>query len=223
MEKRVGQAGINLIKEFEGCRLTAYKCPAGVWTIGYGHTAGVKRGMKITQAQADKYLVEDCQKFANYVDDKAYVPFTNQLNSNQRDALISFAYNCGPGSLKSLCAKRDISQVAAALLLYNKANGQVLAGLVRRRQAERDLFNKAVKSSPSSTSKKETEAYNMDTIQKGSKGKAVKIWQIIVGVTPDGDFGEKTEKATEKFQKKKKLTVDGVVGPKSWEAGFNSI
>lgn len=223
MEKRVGQAGINLIKEFEGCRLTAYKCPAGVWTIGYGHTAGVKRGMTITQAQADKYLVEDCQKFADYVDNKAYVPFTNQLNSNQRDALISFAYNCGPGSLKTLCEKRDISQVAAALLLYNKANGQVLAGLVRRRQAERDLFNKAVKSSSSSTSKKETEAYNMDTIQKGSKGKAVMIWQIIVGVTPDGDFGGKTEKATEKFQKKKKLTVDGVVGPKSWEAGFNSI
>lgn len=67
------------------------------------------------------------------------------------------------------------------------------------------------------------EAYDMPTIKKGSKGKAVKIWQIIIGVEPDGDFGSKTLSATKTFQKAKGLTVDGVVGPKSWVAGFKVV
>lgn len=63
MEMRTGEAGLHIIKSFEGCRLTAYKCPAGVWTIGYGHTLGVKEGQRITQAQADGLLVEDIRKY----------------------------------------------------------------------------------------------------------------------------------------------------------------
>ena len=77
--------------------------------------------------------------------------------------------------------------------------------------------------SESDTPVETEEAYDMPTIKKGSKGKAVKIWQIIIGVEPDGDFGSKTLSATKTFQKAKGLTVDGVVGPKSWVAGFKVV
>lgn len=132
---KTSKKGIDLIKSFEGCRLTAYKCPAGVWTIGYGHTEGVKEGQSITQEKADIYLTLDLEKYEGYVE------ATNlQLNQNQFDALVSFTYNCGHGNLKTLIKNRSLQQIAEALLLYNKANGKVLAGLTRRREAERELF-----------------------------------------------------------------------------------
>ena len=84
--RKIGQAGLALIKQYEGCRLAAYRCAAGVWTIGYGHTAGVHSGMTITQAQADAYLQQDIAKFEGYVNNPAYVPITEQLNQNQFDA-----------------------------------------------------------------------------------------------------------------------------------------
>lgn len=132
---RISSKGINLIKSFEGCHLTAYKCPAGVWTIGYGHTVGIKEGQTITQAQADAYLVSDLEKYEKYVANTKL-----DLNQNQFDALVSFTYNCGNGNLKTLVQNRTLSQIAAAMLLYNKSGGKVLNGLVRRRQAEHDLF-----------------------------------------------------------------------------------
>lgn len=134
---RTGQNGINLIKKFEGCRLTAYKCPAGVWTIGYGHTAGVKEGQKITQTQADTYLKEDLKVYEKHVNN-LQLP----LNQNQFDALVSFCYNCGSGNLKTLVKNRTLPQIADALLLYNKGGGVILNGLVKRRNAERELFLK---------------------------------------------------------------------------------
>lgn len=143
--RTIGQAGLALIKKFEGCRLTAYQCAAGVWTIGYGHTSGVKRGQTITQAQAEAYLIADCQKFADYVDNPSYVPITESLNANQRDALISFAYNCGQGNLKKLCFGRATSQIVANMPLYCKAGGKRLQGLVNRREAEVKLFNTPVR------------------------------------------------------------------------------
>lgn len=139
--KRISQNGLNLIMKFEGCRLQAYRCAAGVWTIGYGHTAGVSSGMKITRAQAEEYLKQDCRKFENYVNNKTYVPVTEQLNQNQFDALVSFAFNCGQGNLKKLCSGRTTAQIAAAIPKYNKAAGKVLSGLVRRRAAEQALFH----------------------------------------------------------------------------------
>ena len=132
---KTSSRGIELIKSFEGCRLTAYKCPAGVWTIGYGHTAGVKSGMTITQAQADAYLAEDLEKYEKYVSNTKL-----ELNQNQFDALVSFTYNCGNGNLKTLVQNRTLSQIADAMLLYTKSGGKTLQGLVRRRQAEHDLF-----------------------------------------------------------------------------------
>lgn len=141
MSKKIGHAGLELIMSFEGCRLTAYKPVATekYYTIGYGHYGpDVKRGMKISKSQAEAYLIADCQKFADYVDNKTYVPIT--LNTNQRDALISFTYNCGPSNLKKLCAGRTADQIAAKIQAYNKAGGKVLNGLTRRRKAEQTLF-----------------------------------------------------------------------------------
>ena len=129
--------GIELIKRFEGCRLSAYQCPSGVWTIGYGHTAGVCKGMTITQQKAEEYLKIDLTKYENYVTSTGL-----KLNQNQFDALVSFTYNCGNGNLKKLIRNRTLSQIADAILLYNKSNGKVLEGLKRRRTAERELLLK---------------------------------------------------------------------------------
>lgn len=147
MSKPVGAAGLALIKQFEGCRLKAYK-PVKTekyWTIGWGHYGpDVKEGQTITQAQADALLAADCQRFADAVDNPAYCPLTAQLNANQRDALISFTFNCGVGCLKTLCRGRSLPQICEAMALYNKSGGKPLAGLTRRRAAEQGLFNTPV-------------------------------------------------------------------------------
>ncbi|WP_336761712.1 lysozyme [Paenibacillus sp. USHLN196] len=145
MTKKISQAGIKLIKSFEGCKLTAYK-PVSTeqyWTIGWGHYGpDVKQGQKIIQAQADAMLVSDLTKYEAYVNNPSYVAVTDKLNQNQFDALTSFCYNTGPGNLKQLCNGRTVAQIATSITKYNKAGGSVLKGLVRRRQAELDLFNK---------------------------------------------------------------------------------
>ena len=146
--RTISAAGIALIKRFEGCRLTAYKCSAGVWTIGYGHTSGVHGGQAITQAQADALLRKDLEKFERYVNSTAYVPITAQLNENQFAALVSFAFNCGQGNLKRLCAGRNTVQIAAAMPQYCTAAGRKLPGLVQRRAAEVALFNTPVTTAP---------------------------------------------------------------------------
>lgn len=243
MARTIGQEGLKLIMQFEGCRLKAYQCAAGVWTIGYGHTAGVKQGQTVTQAQAEEYLREDCRKFEQYVNNTAYVPITAQLNQNQFDALVSFAFNCGAGNLKKLCAGRSAAQIAAAMPQYCKAAGRTLAGLVKRRAAETALFQTAVieaDSAPNSEAAEqmnsgeeqgksrkddieEKEVYSMNTIRRGSRGKAVRVWQIIVGTTPDGIFGSGTESTTKNWQTSHGLTADGIVGAKSWKAGLESL
>ena len=221
--KRIGQAGLDLIKQYEGCRLAAYRCAAGVWTIGYGHTAGVHSGMTITQAQADAYLQQDIAKFEGYVNNPAYVPITEQLNQNQFDALTSFAFNLGAGNLRKLCKGRTAAQIARAMPSYNKAAGKVLAGLTRRRKAEQALFNKAVSCTGTTTTSTNTEDYNMKTIKKGSKGNAVKVWQIIIGAAADGIFGSGTESATQTWQSYHGLAADGIVGKMSWKAGLEAL
>ena len=134
------QAGVDLIKRFEGCRLTAYKPVAAeqYYTIVYGHYgADVKKGQTITQAQAEKLLKTDLVRYENYV--KQYVKFG--VNQNQFDALVSFCYNCGVRSLQTLVRNRQPATVAEKMLLYNKdASGKVLTGLTRRQQTERKLF-----------------------------------------------------------------------------------
>ena len=147
MGKPVGDAGLTLIKRFEGCRLKEYK-PVPTekyWTIGWGHYGpDVREGQTITQMEADAMLLSDCQRFADAVDDPACCPLTARLNANQRDALISFTYNCGTGCLKTLCRGRTLAQICGAMALYEKSNGKPLAGLTRRRRAEQELFNTPV-------------------------------------------------------------------------------
>ena len=102
--KTIGAAGLKLIKKFEGCYLKAYKCPAGVWTIGYGHIEGVKPGQRITKAQADSMLKKDMVRYAKQTD---AVTKHLKLNNNERDAIISFCYNCGNGALATLVKGRN--------------------------------------------------------------------------------------------------------------------
>lgn len=147
MRKPIGAAGLLLIKNFEGCRLKAYKPVATekYWTIGWGHYGpDVQEGQTITQAEADAMLVVDCQRFADAVDNPANCPLTAQLNANQRDALISFTFNCGTGCLRTLCRGRSLPQICEAMIRYNLSGGKPLAGLTRRRKAEQTLFNTPV-------------------------------------------------------------------------------
>lgn len=133
------QAGINLIKRFEGVRLKAYKpVPTETaWTIGYGHL-GVNKDAVITLQEAENLLKYDLKKFENYVKATGL-----PLNQNQFDALVSFTYNCGSGCLQTLVKNRTLPQIADAMLKYCKAGGKTLEGLVKRRKAERELFLKS--------------------------------------------------------------------------------
>ena len=138
---RTSQKGIDLIKKFEGCRLEAYKCPAGIWTIGYGHTKGVKDGMIISREQAKEFLREDLKVYEKAVESCVKVP----LSQNQFDALVSFCYNCGSGALKTstllrLLNEGKYSEAGEQFLRWNKAGGKVLVGLTRRREEEREIF-----------------------------------------------------------------------------------
>ncbi len=140
----ISDAGVDLIAKYEGCRLTAYKCPAGVWTIGYGHTAGVNPGdVLASEKDAKALLKEDLKKYGGYVNNcikEKRIIFP--INQNQFDALTSFCYNCGPGNLQKLVSGRDEQTIADKLLQYVKGGGKVLPGLVRRREDERALFLK---------------------------------------------------------------------------------
>lgn len=131
----ISDKGIELIKRFEGCRLSAYRCPAGVWTIGYGHTLNVKPGDKITQDQADEYLREDLKKFENLVSSYKY-----EWTQPEFDALVSFAFNVGNIAGLTAAGTRSKAQIADAMLLYVRAKGVTLPGLITRRQAEHDFF-----------------------------------------------------------------------------------
>ena len=135
----IGNKGLELIKSFEGCRLSSYKCPSNKWTIGWGRTSGVYEGMVITQEQADQFLFEDVQRFVNAVN-QYQVRFN--FNQNQFDALTSFAYNSGEGSLAAVMSCCNTKkEIAEECKLYNKSSaGQILAGLVRRREEEYKLF-----------------------------------------------------------------------------------
>ena len=138
---QISKAGLDLIKQFEGLYLNAYRCPAGVPTIGYGHAAGVAMGQTITQQQADDYLRRDVRQFERAVSRLVRVPLTQ----GQFDALVSFAFNLGEGALAQSTLLRllnagDYAGAAAQFDRWNKAGGCVLPGLVRRRAAERAMF-----------------------------------------------------------------------------------
>ena len=133
--------GIELIKDFEGRRLVAYQDSVGVWTIGYGHTKTAHEDKLIIKSTADRLLAEDLAEFEKYVD--TYV--TVALTQNQFDALVSWTFNLGPGNLQESTMLRklnygDYESVPDEMRRWNKAGGEVLEGLVRRRDAEAELF-----------------------------------------------------------------------------------
>lgn len=138
MAKKISAKGLQLLKQFEGCRLTAYWDVNG-YSIGYGHHAkDITKGMTIDQKAADEFLKKDVAKFEKAVNALKY-----DFNQNQFDALVDFAYNCGAGNLLKLTANntRSIQQISYKIPAYCKAGGVRLMGLVRRRNAEQDLFN----------------------------------------------------------------------------------
>lgn len=134
--------GLALTQKFEGCVLHAYQDIVGVWTIGYGHTSGVKAGDTCTQEQATSWLEEDIQEAVKAVE--KYV--TTALNQNQFDALVDFTFNLGAGALEHSTLLKflnagDYLAAAGQFRLWNHAGGKVNAGLTARRQAEQSLFN----------------------------------------------------------------------------------
>ena len=138
---KISLEGLSLIKKFEGCKLEAYKCSAGVWTIGYGHTTGVKEGDVCTQEEAEKLLRGDIFKFEEYVQDSVKV----DLDQSQFDALVAWTFNLGPGNLRESTMLKKLNNqeyesVPFEMRRWNKAGGKTLDGLIRRREAESLLF-----------------------------------------------------------------------------------
>jgi lysozyme len=137
----ISSEGIALIKKFEGCELKAYRCAANVLTIGYGHTKDVTEDMEITQEEAENMLIHELMDYCNYVDMYVEVP----LEQHQFDSLVSWTYNLGPTNLKSstllkVLNGKDYEGVPAQIKRWNKANGEVKKGLIRRREAEALMF-----------------------------------------------------------------------------------
>ena len=132
---------LNKIIDFEGCKLTAYKCPAGVWTIGVGHTRGVKQGQKITEAQAISLLKGDLLPCENYVNNLGVCKTQGQF-----DALVDFCFNLGTGALGRSTLLKFIRQGKAEQYIrgefakWVKSGGKTLAGLVKRRAWEADRY-----------------------------------------------------------------------------------
>ena len=139
----ISRNGIELIKRFEGCKLTAYKCPAGVLTIGYGHTGDdVTEGLTISQEDANDLLFDDVLCFENGVNNLVE---GLDLSQGMFDALVCFAYNVGLTNLKKstllkLLKDGKVLEVSEEFVKWNKSNGKVLDGLTKRRAAEADLF-----------------------------------------------------------------------------------
>ncbi len=138
------QRAIDLVKASEGLRLQSYRDSGGTWTIGYGHTAGVKAGQTITEAEAGQLLVDDLDNAADGVRRLVTVPLTQ----GQFDALCDFVFNLGAGRLMGSTLLRvlnrgDYGAAAAQFKFWVMGGGEVLPGLVKRRAAERELFEKS--------------------------------------------------------------------------------
>lgn len=139
--RKTSERGLSLIKKYEGLRTNAYLCPANVWTIGYGHTKGVRQGMMISHKDADKLLEQDLRYFESAVTSAVTV----EISQNQFDALVSFAFNVGAGAFKgstllSLLNRKHYISAAEQFLRWTRGGGKVLPGLVKRRREEYELF-----------------------------------------------------------------------------------
>jgi lysozyme len=141
MSRIISEEGISLIKNYEGCKLESYQDSVGVWTIAYGHTKDVKEGDSINQDEAEHLLAEEMPEYEGYINNMVKVP----LEQNQFDALVCWVYNLGPTNLQESTLLRilnegDYEGVPEQIKRWNKAGGVTLGGLVKRREAEADLF-----------------------------------------------------------------------------------
>ena len=140
---KTSRKGIELIKKYEGLRLTAYRCPAGVWTIGYGHTKGVKQGQKISSEEAEKLLIEDLTPIEKNIDKMGL-----KINQSQFDALVSFAFNVGINALQSSTLLKKVRVNANDITIKDEfmrwvyAGSKKLDGLVKRRKEEAEMYFK---------------------------------------------------------------------------------
>ena len=147
---RINETGLNLIKSYEGCSLVAYQCPANIWTIGYGNTEYLKQfsdpsGIRITQEKADELFAQNIEKFENGV---SAIFTQNLLNDNQFSALVSFAYNVGLRTLRRSSLLRYIEEnpnnfdfIRYQFLKWDHVGTRVLSGLLKRREAEFNLYS----------------------------------------------------------------------------------
>src|SRR5687767_15022309 len=138
--RQINAAGLALLKEFEGLRLKAYRCPAGIWTIGFGTTTGVEEGMEVTEAQAETFLKTDLARFEAGVE-----KLIGEASDNEFSACVSLAYNIGINAFAgSTVLKRhklgNKLGASRAFLMWNRGGGRVLKGLMRRREAEAKLY-----------------------------------------------------------------------------------
>jgi lysozyme len=138
----ISDKGLELIKAHEGLRLRAYICPAGVWTIGYGHTGDVEPDDEIDEARATEYLRYDVMGAEECVNHFVNVPLTQ----GQFDALVSFVFNVGPNAFRNstmlkLINSGNFEAAGTQFGRWNKGGGKVLSGLTKRRQEESELFN----------------------------------------------------------------------------------
>lgn len=146
--RQINQAGCDLVKSFEGLRVQSYLCPAGIWTIGYGHTRTARPNMVVTREQADWLLTDDLRQAARVVMQQVTVT----LNDNQFAALVCFVFNVGAqnfsqSTLLRLLQRGWYEQVPVQLVRWNKARGETLGGLARRRAAEAKLWNQTINAS----------------------------------------------------------------------------
>jgi lysozyme len=138
----IAEAGRALVRRFEGLRLEAYRCPSGTWTVGYGHTAGAAEGQTVTEEEAEALLNADLEEAEAAVREALG---GTPAGANELAAMVSLAFNIGAGAFRrSSVARRhkagDRAGAAAAFLMWTRADGRVLQGLVRRRQAEMELY-----------------------------------------------------------------------------------
>ncbi len=141
IKMHISDEGISLVKKFEGCKLEAYQCAAGVWTCGYGSTRGVQKGDIWSMEKAETMLIDELEEYGNHVEELVTIP----LNQCQFDALTSWCFNLGPTNLKNstmiqVLNQGDYEGVPYQIKRWNKVNGQVSDGLIRRREAEALLF-----------------------------------------------------------------------------------
>ena len=215
--QQINPAGIQLLTAFEGCELTAYQDSVGVWTVGYGHTKDVHPGMKITQAQAEQLLKQDLGIFEDAVADA----ITVEINDDQFAALVSFAFNLGAGALFESTLLRllntgDFQKAANEFPQWNKAGGQALLGLTRRRLAERALFL----AKPWQPFQEYNKLELTNPQMQGAFVKHVQEMLIQAGLSLQaiGIFDHNTQKAVQQFQQKHQLAADGIVGVETIKA-----